>query len=414
MKTRNRVFAKKTVKIGAAMLLASYSLISAHAEMDVKANIGIGYDTNIYKAPSTSYLDYYPIPQNTGSILDAVPVTPRIHHGMFLPYDINIEGRKLTAPDVYFIGGYRLKGYRYFDPDYSNANRNDHKFNIGARGLINKSGVKEEYVEGNILFGHQRRLYLDRDYGDNHTLTSNPLSGDVATRYIYDYTGLELSYKDRVSSLQKLASLHIEKRDYYDVPGINETQYDNTYTAIKFGIDKKLTKPMKLGVDYKYYTYDFVERKAKNSNGRLVTGTTRKYTYNQLKFTLRYRMSKAWLHTGTLEYKTRKDDYVGYDDYTKIGAGIRTQWDSADKMNRVKGAYTWWKRDYPNAYAFDNGKFYTEQKKYDGTTLELAYIRKLSEQLDLNCNYQRIDENTTDTRYQYLRSLYQVGVEYQF
>jgi len=405
MKIR-RYFSRKTVHATAAILfVAGNGLATVNADMETRATIGMGFDDNIYKTPNGDYFDI-----NSANPVDANGNNIHVikSGGAFIPYDVKVSGSHLTAPDIFFIGEYKLKGYRYLNGDYSNANRTDNKFSVGVMRQFNKEGVREENLEGNILFGHQNRLYLDRDTGQNHIYTTgNP--ADVATRYIYDYTGFEIAYKDRVSPLQKKASLHLEKRDYQDVPGVPEKQYDNTYTKVIFGIDKKLDKNLKLGVDYQYYTYNFVERKARDANGTL-NGPPRKYTYSYLLTALRYRMNKDWLHVFHLGYKTRKDAYVGYDDYSRISYGFKSQWDM-NSFNRLELALDLWKRDYSKAFAFDDPT--QEKKAYDGSTLELSYTRKLNEQMDVVGSYTNIDENSTDTRYQYVKRLYMVTLQYK-
>ena len=402
IQSSNRLFGS-LLTISALMITVS----NASASIDLSATIGMGYDDNIYRAPDQSYFDF--------SIATPQTISPIKHHGFYLPFDVNFDGSKLTSPDVYFVGGYQLKGYRYLSNDFQNANRTDNKFHIGVLREFDKQGVKVINLQGNILFGHINRLYLDRDTGENHTFSSTNTT-DVSSRYIYDYTGFEIAYKDRISELQKKASLHLEKRDYQDVPGVGEMQYDNTYTRLLFGIDKKLAKHVKMGVDYSYYTYDFSDRRPRDATGALVSKTpapfpTRKYTYHNLEFSLRYRQSKDWLHTAKAQVKVRKDHYVGYDNYTKVLLGIKSQWD-LNPVTRMHAAVSIWKRDYPNALAFDSVAS-GEKKKYDGSTIELEYRRRLNDQLDLLGNITHIDENSTDTRYQYFKTLYLVSVEYQ-
>jgi len=399
--------ATKSVLIISSTIFCLFSIPSVFAEVEVDASIGLGHDSNIYKTPRSDYYDpNSPVVPNP---INGYNIFPTNYGGWFIPYNFKFSGSQETAPDTFFVGSYKLKGYRYLSNKYSNANRTDHKFSAGVKRLFEKNGVREKYLEGDLLVGHQKRLYLDRDTGENHPLSSTS-NKDVSQRYTYDYTGFELLYKDRISPWQKKAALHIEKRDYFDVPGVNESQYDNTYTAIKLGVDKRLNKPLKLGIDFNHYIYDFVERKARNASGTL-NGPPRKYTYEQLKMALRYRMSKAWLHIIKLEYKTRKDHHVGYDDYTKTLFGFTSQWD-VSHADRVKISLDSWNRKYDNAFAFDVAG--QADKSYDGTTLELEYIREINQQWNINALYQNIVENSSDSRYEYKRSVFSVAAEYNF
>jgi len=407
MKNTRYIQLKIAVTTVIAIFLASNPLIQASAEIETKASIGWGFDDNIYKTPANDYFDpnyaaSLPIDAN-GNNINVIS-----SGGAYTPYNVNVNGRFLTSPNVFFVGEYKLKGIRYVNDKYSNANRTDNKISFGVMRQFNSEGVKEEYVEGDILIGHQKRLYLDRDTGDDHRFSLSNKT-DISERYIYDYTGFEISYKDRISPLQKKASFRLEKRDYQDVLNVGESQYDHTYKIIKLGIDKKLTSKLKFGADFDYYTYDYTERKSRNSIGKLsIPG--RQYRYRQTELSLRYRMSKSWHHSGHIAYKTRKDIYAGYDNYSKILTGFKSQWDFAVNQ-RLEFAFDKWSRRYPNAFAFDvEGQ---QDKSYDGTDLVFSYQRQLSEDLELIISYNRIDENSSDTRYQYLKSLYLISAEYK-
>lgn len=384
-----------SISLGLVMIMASSSGFAG-----VKTQIGLGYDDNIYLSPSSDYVDY--------SLATTPTISPKVHSGTFISYFVDANLEKPTGKNNnYFTAGYWLKGHRYFSNDYQNANRTDNKFNLGVLHRFAQEGKKEEDLKGSILFGHIHRLYLDRDTGENHLLSSNPASADVAARYIYDYTGFEVEYKDRLSAWQKKAGLRWEKRDYHDVPLANETQYDLTYTRVNLGVDKRLSKKTKIGADYSYYTYDYNERKSRDANGTL-NGPPRKYTYNKLDFSFRYRQSRAWLYTANLGFKLRDDAYVGYDNYTKTELKLSAQW--KNNIHKVKGRIKVWKRDYDNAIAFDEPG--QAAKSYDGTTFILDYARVINDKLSFWAKYKLVDENTTDLRYQYTNSIYRAGIEY--
>jgi hypothetical protein len=101
---------------------------------------------------------------------------------------------------------------------------------------------------------------------------------------------------------------------------------------------------------------------------------------------------------------------VGYDNYTKDLLKLRLHYE-INKNNKIKITLDYWKRDYPNAYAFDNDAI-NIQKKYDGTDLKVSSTTKLDENKAIVAEFKYVDENSTDLRYDYDR--YKAFVSFQW
>ena len=84
-----------------------------------------------------------------------------------------------------------------------------------------------------------------------------------------------------------------------------------------------------------------------------------------------------------------------------------------NKNNRLKLSYAYWKRDYPNAYAFDNQAL-NISKKYDGTEVKLIWKNSLDERKTIVVDVDYYDENSTDLRYDYTRYKTSVSFQWQF
>ncbi|WP_455204759.1 hypothetical protein [Kaarinaea lacus] len=392
----------------------SKSALKTGLELQVEA--GVGYDSNIYRAPGESYINYADT-CNVGTDPDCVDVNgtgytfvdPEIHSGIYIPAELDLEFVKGTSDKNFLITSYKFDGEFYADSKYNNANNYSHKFRFGDEFVFKSVGSKANSIYVGGLLEHKKRLYLDRDTGEEQTSSGTAGPVGIGDRYTYDAVGIEADYKSRIRKLQYDVEFKLYERDYEDPVVVS--QYDHTYFRLGGDIKYQIAKPTKLTVGYKYYTYDYSERPSRDADGKLFkSNPTRKYEYNVIDFTLRQRLAKSWLMYLDYERKTRDDKYVGYDNYTKDLLKARLHYE-INKNNKIKLTYAYWERDYPNAYAFDNAAIGI-QKQYDGTDIKLTSTTKLNKNNAIVVDFKYVDENTTDLRYDYDR--YKVFVSYQW
>ena len=378
------------------------------------AQVGLGYDSNIYRAPGKPYIDY-------GKKCDPAEVAnceiredgelhqfvePEKKSGLLIPAEINLEYVNSLNEKNYLVTSYKFDGEFYTESKYDNANNYAHKFRFGNEHVYKNVGSKINSIYAGGLFEHKKRLYLDRDTGEEQTSSGNI---DVSNRYTYDAIGVEADYKNRISKLQYDIEAMWSERDYEDPVAVS--QYDHTYYRLGGDVKYQVAKPTKVTFGYKFYVYDYDERPARSADGRLLkSNPTRKYDYNVFDITLRHRFSKSWLAYFDYERKIRKDKYVGYDDYTKDLFKVRLHYD-INKNNKIKVSYAYWERDYPNAYAFDNQAIGIA-KQYDGTDLKVSSTTKLDKNKSIIVDFKYVDENTTDLRYDYDR--YKAFISFQW
>jgi hypothetical protein len=277
---------------------------------------------------------------------------------------------------------------------------------LGDEYVFSNVGSKVNSIYAGGLYEYKKRLYLDRDTGEEQTSSGNI---DVSNRYTYEAIGIEAEYKNRISKLQYDIEAKWSERDYEDPVAVS--QYDHTYYRLGGDVKYQVAKPTKVTFGYKFYVYDYDERPSRDENGKLFrSNPTRKYDYNVFDVTLRQRFSESWVAYFDYERKTRKDKYVGYDDYTKDKFKVRLLYD-INKNNEIKVSYAYWERDYPNAYAFDN-RLIGISKQYDGTDLKVTSTTKLDKNKAIIAEFKYVDENTTDLRYDYDR--YKAFVSFQW
>jgi hypothetical protein len=378
------------------------------------AKVGLGYDSNIYRAPGESYIDYGkrcdPAVVANCEIRDDGQfhqyVEPEKKSGLLIPAELDLEFVKSLSEKNYLVTTYKFDGEFYTESKYDNANNYSHRIRLGDEYVFNHVGRKVNSLYAGGLYEHKKRLYLDRDTGEEQTSSGNI---DISNRYTYDAIGLEADYKNRISKWQYDVEAKWSERDYEDP--VQVSQYDHTYYRLGGDVKYQVAKPTKLTVGYKFYVYDYDERPSRDSNGNLfLSNPTRKYEYNVFDVTVRHRFSKAWLAYIDYERKTRTDKYVGYDNYTKDLFKLRLHY-AINKNNKIKVSLDYWERNYPNAFAFDNDVIGI-QKKYDGTDFKVSSTTKLDKNKSIVVDFKYVDENTTDLRYDYDR--YKAFVSFQW
>ena len=99
---------------------------------------------------------------------------------------------------------------------------------------------------------------------------------------------------------------------------------------------------------------------------------------------------------------------MGYNDYDRNKYKVRALYDYSKDI-ALKAAFTYWERDYPNAYAFDNDT--REAKNYDVIKLEFEGDYTVTENKTYWLDFEWRDENSTDKRYEYDRMKIMAGIK---
>jgi len=364
------------------------------------ANVGLGFDSNIYRAPSESYVDFAPtVP---------VAVTPDEQSGFYVPLGLKGVYRNLLNDSNSLVSSYRFSGDIYVDSDFSNANNFSHKLRLGDEYTIKKSKTGSDTVYVGLLVSSVRDQYVDRDSGLDQTASAGTV--DVSDRYSYNATGVEAAYNSNTGKTKYSVKFKLINRDYDDPVVIS--QYDNTYMSLGGDIQFRLSKPSKLKLGVRHFTYDYDERPSRNAQGRLfASNPTRKYTYDQLSIAYAYRINKKWRSYAEYVIKQRSDDSVGYHDYDANKIRLRVKYRHNKKL-QMKLALTSWQRDYPNAFAFDRQA--QGALDYDGVIVAFDSEYHMDKHKSLVAELNWRDDNSTDLRYDYQRSKVLVGMKWKY
>ncbi|HHI94458.1 MAG TPA: hypothetical protein ENK04_13255 [Gammaproteobacteria bacterium] len=390
-------------RLASAVILLGVSSLSFAGEFSWTAEPGVGYDSNIYRAPSGGdYIDYGKSCSPVGGSCQvrddgaAHPlISPKVQSGTFV--DANLDGlyQMSLQPKMRLMAEYKFRGRFYTDSGFSNANQYHHNVAVGALHTLNTAGKLSDSIYAGLKFGKKKRLYLDRDSGDEQVFANEDVSG----RYTYDMTGVDVQFKKRTGKIKYKLGAEFQKRDYVNEVVISE--YDHDYFRVGGNVKYPFSKKTKLTLGYDYTSYDYKDRPSRNVLGKLLTSSPkRKYVYNRMGATLRHRFNRSWLTYLDYERLQRDDSYQSYDNYTKNTVKLRAhyRWDK----NKLKVSVAYWKRDYPNAFAFDN--FVKGiSKEYDGLNTNVQWIKAYDERVTLSTGLKVNSENSTDLRYGYDR-----------
>lgn len=316
--------------------------------LTLTAKAGVGYDSNAFRAPDRSYLDL----SKPGNPL----TVPNVQSGFFVP--LRFDARYVSDS---FVAKYRFNGDLYPNRSLSNADIYDHKFDIGRKFKTPAEWLGVDDFYAGFTLRYVDKTYYDRDTGlDFVTFTSGT---NVSTRFDYLGLGTKVRLTKKMDQATYHAKFSFEHRFYSDPVVISV--WDHSYFIVggdaRFPIGNRTS--LKLGYDFSIR--DFDSRPSHSANGALTRANpTVTYLYHSPAVTLSHRFSKAFVTFLSYEFTFRQDTFVGYNDYTRHKLKLRAIFKpSKDVKLRLVTSYR--KRDYDNAFAFDNPAAGIGSKNFD-------------------------------------------------
>lgn len=365
------------------------------------AATGLGYDSNIYQAPSTPYTDYAVLPLGTNPT-----VTPKIVKGFFVPLEMKVITASNQNASNRLIGAASFKGNFYTSADAKNANEYDLDFNGGKEYVLEQSGASENTFFAGVFAGKHKQTYTDHDTGLSKTTAAG--SG-IADRYSYTSIGIEAEYKHRVGSTDYGVKGKYAENDFSDPVVVS--QLDHTHLKIDADIEFKVSAASKLKLAYNHAVQDFSDRHARDASGVYSsTNPLLTYTYNGIGASLRNRLSADWDLYLDYDRTRRTDSNVAYNDYTQNKYVVRILYGNDAVKARL--ALERWTRDYPNAYAFDVAT--QGQKTYSGSNLKFKADWAQSTNSSLWTEVIFNIQNSTDLRYDFKRNQVMAGMSWTY
>ncbi|MFZ2161448.1 MAG: hypothetical protein WAW02_04445 [Sideroxyarcus sp.] len=301
---------------------------------------GLGYDSNVFRAHDSAYVDYAAIP--TGS---NPTVVPQKSSGFFVPYKARAEAEKRHDLDGKLIGSATVSG-RFYAGGLSKADEFGLQLNGGSEFDLGKNGAKPKAYLG-VLYVQQRKTYVDHDSGAEKTTSAGT---DISNRYNYSAMGVEAEYRNKVGSFDYKVKTLYQLRDYDDPVVVS--QMDHKYLMLGADVDYSLSKAIELQFSGTHSTRDYSDRHARRADGVYSSANPLlKYTYDDLGVSLRNRAMEDWVYFVDYDFSKRVDGYVNYNDYTQQRFGGRLTYGQGAIKGRA--SLHFWRRDYSHAYAYD-------------------------------------------------------------
>lgn len=362
---------------------------------------GLGYDSNVYHAPSAAYIDYAAIPLGLNPT-----VVPKKKSGTFIPYEIKVELAKNHDRDIRLLGSATSDGSFYLG-GLNNANDYNVRLNAGPEFVMSRAGKSEDTFFVGAVLGKHKQVYVDHDSGLDKTTT---LTGtDISNRYSYMSTGLEAKYKHRTGSIDY--GIHGQYILYdYENPAVGANE-DHVYSRFGGDVSLPVVSQIKLDLSLDHSVRDYSGRHTHNALGVYSSANPLLlYTYNSYGATLRDRISPDWLLYLDYDLTLRTDAYVGYNNYKENRCGVRLLFEQGRFKSRL--ALRHWGRDYPNGFAFDLPA--QGAKTYSGNDLTFKAELEQSKNTSLWAELVYKAQHSTDLRYDFVGSQIMAGISWAY
>ena len=370
-----------------------------HSTVTWSAATGLGYDSNAYRAPRATYVDYAALPLGSNPT-----VIPKAQSGFFVPYEIKVDAAKNSSQDSRLLGTAAVDGSLYTGSGLSNANEYNVTLHGGTEHVLARQEKSEDTFYIGALFGKHKRVYVDHDSGLGKTTTK---SRDISGLYNYTGFGVEAEYKHRTGKIDYGLNGKFVQNDFEDPVGA--PQQDHAYYSLGADASIPVAAKTNLNLSIDHTVRDYSNRHARDLQAAFTT-TLLAYTYNTAGATLRNRISTDWLLYLDYDHTQRTDNHVGYGDYSENKYGARLMYEQGRLKTRL--ALHHWARNYPKGFAFDVAG--QPAKTYSGNDLkfkaELAQTKNTALWTELVYDIQ----NTTDLRYDYVRTQIMAGMSWAY
>lgn len=366
------------------------------ADLEFRVRVSFGSDDNVFRAPDQNYIDFsdpaFPI------------VTPETRSGAFMPVSMRAKYMVNSLPFEGFYGAYRLAGRYYQDKELDNANEYLHELSFGSE-YSRKEESRERKVKSAFTIAKHDEIYYDPDDGGSRIVDG----ANIDDRMNYLRYGPQLSLRQAHERLSFGASFKGQLWDYEETGVVPE--YDHEYFFVDLYGQYSFTPASLFRVTAKYYSRRYSDRPSYDLDGQQRLGNpTVRYDYLSLGFRARQRITNSMWFGWDIERIERTDQYVGYNDYTLDNYRFDFHWTFRERFDLdLKAVYR--NYDYANAFAFHNPV--VGRKTHETLEARIIGAYRMTADLSLVAEVRYRDTASNDTRIQYERSQYILGVRWQ-
>lgn len=367
-------------------------------EFSLRAAAGFGTDDNVYRTPADPYTDF-------SNPANPVAVVPEVRSGAFIPVDVDARFDVNSLRFESFFTAYRLQGRFYQDKELDSANDVSHELRFGSEFTRSEDNRSTRIYSAFTIARHVE-TYFDPDDGTPRTITVNNADQVIDDRLNYVRFGPEFSVRKSRDRLAYGLRIKGQVWDYSDPKVVPE--YDHEYFLLGANVQYRFTETSLLRLTVDRSSRRYGDRPSFGSNGlQLVTNPMLRYDYLDIGLLARQRItSSLWFGFG-YQFSSRKDTYVGYNDYTRDGYGFEFHWSQGPRFDL--DLQTWYRiYDYPNAFAFNNPALPVKTLETATGQLRLSY--RFTPHLSMQSQIEYRGTASTDTRIGYDRNWYSIGV----
>lgn len=313
-----------------------------------------------------------------------------------------------------FENGVSIKGRsrHAFYPDDDRGDSSNTKLELGYRSKFELGENKFDY-KLSTDWTDRNKNYVSRTTGEDATFAGE----SIVDRYDYVSGNLnaEVSFRSKQKTRFRL-SYQRRNKDYesFSIPGLSD--FDYSHDRYKFDVEFRLAKEHRLIAEIGQTDREYDDRRIDDINGNEIANTDLEYEYSEYLLGYVYRPDQDLKVRFDVSNSERSDNGVGYNDstYDRVSISVRKQMNEHEMFN-FSLAYS--------DYAYDNRIFddpaLVEDDTFDneGYQVKLDYRKKLQlggkENLSLIYSLQADDYDSSDTRYEYSRVLFSIGLKYK-
>jgi hypothetical protein len=366
------------------------------AELELRALLGYGQDSNVFRSPEQPYIDY--------ADPDRPVVTPVVQSGAYVPFNLLARIRINSLPFEGFYGAYRLAGSYYLDEELENGNEYIHELSFGS--LYERAeGDRERRVHSAFTLAQRDEVYYDPDDGAIRNVDNE----DIDDRMNYMRYGPQLYARQSWDQLTLGIDLKAQLWDYEDTGVVPE--YDHTFYAARLYGQYKFTPRSLFRVTAEYYSRRFGDRPSYDLDGQQRIGNPGiRYDYLALGLRARQRLFDNFWFGVDVEHTERTDQYVGYYDYSRDSIGAELHWSPGVRF-ALEGSAVYSLYDFPNAYAFHEPTLARRTQESLDAILEARF--HINSHLSIVAEARHREVVSNDIRIQYDRTRYLIGVRWR-
>ena len=366
-------------------------------ELELTAAARLGHDDNVYRTPSSAYVDLADPLQPT--------ITPVVQSASFMPAELHATYvLDNESGDTEFLFRYDMDG-AFYDAEFSNANEVDQRFSMGADIVLGERERRRRTVDTEFFVGTHSETNYDPDNGLERAVDGD----DISDRFSYKNSGIRGQFEQALGRITWGFDLRFERDEYGRTEPVANFDHDYFYTGVR--LDYAFSDVMTLRLGLLNYRTLFDTRPARDLNGELLdTNPAQEYGHLGVQLGVTRQLGAAVELAADYLRLERTDEFLGYYDYTqdvlRLGAAFRPTPRFDIELKAVARTY-----DYPNAFAFHVAAGGARELEELGLSLEAEF--RVTRRLTLSAAVDSVDVTSTDARAEYLRTQSMLGVEWR-